>query len=271
MKRADVLIYERGLSPSRQKARALIEEGKVTLTESGKPVAKPSQLLEEETALTVTDEPRYVSRGGDKLEKALNVFGVSPEGKVCLDCGASTGGFTDCLLQHGAQLVYALDVGHDQLAEKLRHDERVISKEHVNVRFLSEAEVPEKVGLAVADLSFISLTLVMEPIASRVIPGGEMIFLVKPQFEAGREGLSSKGVVKDPKVHKRVLKAVVTAAGALGLETEGLCKSPIKGQEGNTEFLIYLKNTEEGESRPTSLTAFSDKAERMITAAVSES
>ena len=202
---------------------------------------KPGDLVDPATTLEVETPEPYVSRGGHKLAAALEAFGVDPAGRVCLDVGASTGGFTDVLLQRGARRVYALDVGRGQLAERLRRDSRVVSMERTNARTLTPTSLPEPVSLATVDVSFISLRLVLGPIASTFAgSGGDVIPLVKPQFEAGR-GETHDGVVRDPAIHERVVREVADAARAAGLEVAGEIASPILGPEGNREFLLHLQ------------------------------
>ncbi len=201
---------------------------------------KPGELLDAATTVEVIEPDPYVSRGGYKLAAALDAFGVDPAGRVCLDVGASTGGFTDVLLQRGARRVYAIDVGRGQLAERLRSDDRVVSRERTNARTLTSATIPEPVDLAVVDVSFISLGIVLGPIASCFGPaGGDAVVLVKPQFEAGRSEVKG-GVVRDPAVHLAVLRRVARRSGELGFVPLDAIASPITGPEGNREFLLHL-------------------------------
>jgi 23S rRNA (cytidine1920-2'-O)/16S rRNA (cytidine1409-2'-O)-methyltransferase len=241
--RLDQLIVDRGLAESRSRAQALLIGGKVRVGDGdgARFDRKPGDLVDPGTAVEVTAPEPYVSRGGHKLAAALDAFGVDPAGRICLDVGASTGGFTDVLLQRGAARVYAVDVGRGQLAEALRRDSRVVSMERTNARNLSHESLPERVSLASVDVSFISLRLVLGPIASTFgREGGDVIPLVKPQFEAGR-GETNAGVVRDPAVHARVLREVDDAARAAGLEKLGEIASPILGPEGNREFLLHLR------------------------------
>ncbi len=241
--RLDQLIVERGHAESRSRAQALLIGGKVRVGagDGARFDRKPGDLVDPETPVEVETPEPYVSRGGHKLAAALDAFGVDPAGRVCLDVGASTGGFTDVLLQRGAKRVYALDVGRGQLAEALRRDERVVSMERVNARTMTPATLPEPVSLATIDVSFISLRLVLAPVASIFgEDGGDLIPLVKPQFEAGR-GETNGGVVRDAAIHARVLREVVDAAGAIGLEVGESIESPILGPEGNREFLLHLR------------------------------
>lgn len=238
-KRLDVRLVRMGLAPSREKAKEWIKTGQVKC--SGRVCDKAGMLVGDDEIVEVLAEPlRYVSRGGLKLEKALQAFQICIEAQVCLDAGASTGGFTDCMLQHGAAKVYAVDVGHGQLAEKLQEDARVISMENTNVKELSPALLGQICDFASADLSFISLEKVLPAIAGCVKAGGQLVCLVKPQFEAGKDKVGKKGVVKDAKVHKQVLIKVTNFCEAIGLAVRHLTVSPILGQEGNREFLIHL-------------------------------
>lgn len=241
--RLDQLIVERGLADSRSRAQALLLGGKVRVGagDGARFDRKPGDLVDPATAIEVAAPEPYVSRGGHKLAAALDAFGVDPAGRTCLDVGASTGGFTDVLLQRGARRVYAIDVGRGQLAEPLRRDSRVVSMERTNARTLTATSLPEPVSLGSVDVSFISLRLVLAPIVSTFDErGGDLIPLVKPQFEAGR-GETKGGVVRDPAVHARVLREVAGAALAAGLEPIGAIRSPILGPEGNREFLLHLR------------------------------
>ena len=235
--RADLLLYERGLAESREQARILIMEGLV-FAPAGR-VLKPGTALAESTSLEVRGRLPYVSRGGVKLAHALAVFRLTVEGLTVLDVGASTGGFTDCLLQRGARRVYAVDVGHGQLHHKLRQDGRVVALEKCNARY--PYELPESVDLAVVDVSFISLSLVIPPAVGHLAPGGYVAALVKPQFEAGREQVGRGGIVKDPKVHAATLGKAAIRAVEQGLRVRNLCPSPILGDKGNREFFLLLQ------------------------------
>jgi 23S rRNA (cytidine1920-2'-O)/16S rRNA (cytidine1409-2'-O)-methyltransferase len=245
-----VALVRRGLLPSRPKAVAAVLAGRVLV--DGVPVDKPGRRVPPEAVLTVR-EPAvpYVSRGGLKLAAALDRFRLDPEGWVCLDVGASTGGFTDCLLRRGARRVYAVDVGYGQLAWSLRQDPRVVVRERVNARYLSREHVPEEVDLAAVDVSFISLAKVLPAVGERVRPEGAMVCLVKPSFEAGPRDVPRGGVVRDPRVHARVLAAVAEAAGALGWSLHGLMPSPVLGAEGNREFLALLRRAPAAEPAAT--------------------
>lgn len=238
-KRVDVLLVERGLVESRARAQRLIMAGQVRV--AGQRVHKPSTKVPVEAELVIEHGPRFVSRGGEKLEAALQTFPVSVADRVCADVGASTGGFTDCLLQHGARKVYAIDVGRGILHWKLRQDPRVVVMEGTNARHLEK--LPEEVDLVAIDASFISLRLLLPTIRGWFGPQeGDVLALVKPQFEAGREIVSrGKGVVRDPLVHRRVLVEVLQHAQSLGYGLAGLRRSPIRGPKGNIEFLAWLK------------------------------
>lgn len=204
-------------------------------------VEKPGTLVDPSLPLAVEGRAPFVSRGGWKLAEALDRFGLDPRGKICLDVGAGTGGFTDCLLQRGAKKVYAVDVGYGQLAWKIRTDPRVVVRERVNARYLSRREVPEEVDLATVDVSFISCLKILPALRDLLTEKGEMLVLVKPQFEAGRGQVGKKGVVRDPRVHREVLHRVSAGAQALGFRVEGLLPSPLPGAEGNREFFLRLR------------------------------
>ena len=250
--RLDQLIVDRGLAESRSRAQALLIGGRVRVgpRDEARLDRKPGDQVDPETAIEVASPEPYVSRGGHKLAAALDAFRVDPRDRVCLDVGASTGGFTDVLLQRGARRVYALDVGRGQLAEPLRRDSRVISMERTNARTLKPGSLPEPVTLASVDVAFISLRLVLDPVVSTFDPGGgDLIPLVKPQFEAGRAEVRD-GVVRDPAVHRRVLGDVVEAALAAGLEPVDAIASPILGPEGNREFLLHIRVPPSGDREP---------------------
>jgi 23S rRNA (cytidine1920-2'-O)/16S rRNA (cytidine1409-2'-O)-methyltransferase len=235
--RLDHLLVQRGLADSRSQAQALILAGQVFV--NGQPATKPGAKARTDVQLTVKQRLPYVSRGGLKLAAALDAFGVSVRGATCADVGASTGGFTDCLLQRGAARVYAIDVGYGQLAWKLRQDERVIVKERTNARYLES--LPEPVEIVSLDVSFISLKLLFPAVVGWLTPDADVLPLVKPQFEARRELVGKKGVVRDPGVHRQVLERVARDAAAHRLAVRGLVRSPITGPAGNVEFLMYLK------------------------------
>jgi 23S rRNA (cytidine1920-2'-O)/16S rRNA (cytidine1409-2'-O)-methyltransferase len=237
--RLDQLLVDRGLAETRSRAQALVLAGRVRVGpgDAVRAGMKPGDLVAADVPVQVEAALPYVSRGGDKLAGALDALGVDPAGWVCLDAGASTGGFTDCLLQRGAARVHAVDVGRGQLAMSLAADERVVVHDRVNARHLSLAVLGEVVDLAVADLSFISLALVLGPIASCVRPGGRILALVKPQFEAGR-GQAPRGVVRDAAVHRAVLERVVSVAVGLGIQPLEVAESPLRGPAGNREFFL---------------------------------
>ncbi len=241
--RLDQLVFERGLTESRERAKTTIMSGVVFV--NGQRMDKPGTPVASDASVEIHGETLpFVSRGGYKLDKALKVFPVDPSGKVCIDCGASTGGFTDVLLQHGAARIYAVDVGYGQLAWKLRTDERVVNIERTNLRYISEAEIPEPLDLAVMDVSFISIRLVLPAVQQLLKDGADLICLIKPQFEAGREAVGKKGVVRDPSVHKEVIRQILDFAASRSLRVEGLDYSPIKGPEGNIEYICHMKNSE---------------------------
>lgn len=239
--RIDIALKDK-LGISRQKARALIEEGKVRV--NGSVVVKPAYEVSKEDKIEADDSDilKYVGRGGLKLERALNVFDISIKGLCCIDIGASTGGFTDCLLKNGAQKVYAVDVGSGQLAEILRYDTRVISMENTDIR---KAVLPQADFICV-DVSFISIEKILDRIYEILKDDGNGVVLIKPQFEAGREHLNRNGIVKNPKVHKNVLCKVITSAQNTGFDIKGLIPSPIKGGDGNREYLMYLHKGNKG-------------------------
>ncbi len=237
--RLDQLLVQRGLCETRAKAQARILAGEVLVDD--RPVTKAGTAVAEEAPIRLRGEPLpFVSRGGLKLARALDRWGIDPTGLVCFDAGSSTGGFTDCLLQRGATKVYAVDVGTNQLHWKLRSDSRVISMEQVNLRTWEATAIPERCRLLVADLSFISLRLAIPPVLPSLLPGAEAVLLVKPQFEAGREDVGAGGIVRDPAVHRRVLMNIWTFFAGTDLRPLDLALSPIKGGEGNSEFLLRL-------------------------------
>lgn len=236
--RLDVALVARGLADSREKAQALILAGQVVV--DGQRADKAGKQVDEACQIEVIAPPRYVGRGGLKLEAALEHFAVAVAGKVCLDVGASTGGFTDCLLQHGAARVYAIDVGTGQLDWKLRKDPRVIVHEQVNARHLSRNEVPEPVDLAVCDVSFISVTLILPALPDLLRSDAAMIILVKPQFELARGQVGRGGIIRDPILHRQACERVEQAVRQLGFEAQ-IIPSPVLGAEGNQEFLLYAR------------------------------
>ena len=242
--RLDVLLTARGLAESREKARAIIMSGEVFVGDQR--VDKAGTMVDPAAEIEVRGHVcPYVSRGGLKLEKALRDFGIRPEGFVCSDSGASTGGFTDCMLQNGAKKVYAVDVGYGQLDWRLRSDERVVCMERTNARYLTHEQIPDELDFASVDVSFISLKLILPALAGLLKPDGHAVCLVKPQFEAGREKVGKKGVVRDPAVHLEVLEHFLEHAKESRFTVLGLTYSPIRGPEGNIEYLGYLSRAEE--------------------------
>ena len=240
--RLDVLLVKRNLAASREKAKAIIMSGIVYV--EGQKEDKAGSVFEDTVSIEVRGNTLpYVSRGGLKLEKAFQVFPIQVPDFVCIDIGASTGGFTDCMLQNGAKKIYAVDVGHGQLDWKLRNDERVICMEKTNFRYVTKEQIPEELDFAATDVSFISLTKILPPAKALLKKDAYMICLIKPQFEAGREKVGKKGVVTDPKVHKEVIVNIESFAASIGFEIMGLDYSPIKGPEGNIEYLLWLKNS----------------------------
>jgi len=237
--RLDLALVQRGLCPSREQAKRLIMAGGVLLSEEV--ITKPGWLVRQDAVLRVKEAPRFVSRGGFKLEGALDHFGISVEGWVAMDVGASTGGFTDCLLQRGVTKVYAFDVGTNQMVWKLRSDLRVICRENFNVRHLQPSDVPEQVDFIVADVSFISLTLVLPGALSVLKPGGQALVLVKPQFELSREEVGKGGIVREPELHAKACQRIQTFVESHPeLDWRGLTESSIQGTDGNREFLAWF-------------------------------
>ncbi len=254
--RLDVLLVERGFMESRQKAQAVIMSGNVFV--AGQRVDKPGTAVPNEAEIEVRGHVlRYVSRGGLKLEKAMKSFPIALEGKICADIGASTGGFTDCMLQNGAVKVYSVDVGYGQLDWKLRNDERVVCMERTNARYLTHEQIPDELDFASIDVSFISLKLIFPALHGLLKDGGEIACLIKPQFEAGREKVGKKGVVRDPAVHLEVLDNFLVHAKESGFTVLGITYSPIRGPEGNIEYLGYIKKVDEP-SGPFDLAAIVD-------------
>lgn len=238
--RLDLLLVSRGLVDSREQAQRLILAGEVLVKDQ--PVTKPGTKVDDVLPLTVKNRPKYVSRGGLKLEGALQAFPVKAEGKICLDIGSSTGGFTDCLLQNGALRVHAVDVGTNQLVWKLRSDPRVIVKEQFNARYMTPADLGEKVQLIVSDVSFISLTKILPAAYDCLEEGGDMLVLIKPQFELQPEDIGPGGIVRDPALHRRAVEKIrLFVTEELHREWMGVADSPIKGMEGNKEFLAWLR------------------------------
>ncbi len=242
--RLDLRLVQLGLVTGRDKAKAVIMAGTVYV--NGQKADKAGFEVSEEDKIELRGETlRYVSRGGLKLEKAMESFPITIDGTVCMDIGASTGGFTDCMLQNGAKKVYAIDVGYGQLAWKLRTDDRVVNLERTNFRHVTNEQVPDPVDFASVDVSFISLTLILPPALSLLAEGGQMVCLIKPQFEAGKGLVGKKGVVKDPQIHKDVIVKVVDFAHQNGFSVLGLTYSPVKGPEGNIEYLVHLQKSGE--------------------------
>ena len=243
--RLDILLVKRGLAPSREKAKAMIMEGNVFVENQREDKAGTS--IPENAKIEIKGNTlKYVSRGGLKLEKAMNNFDIELQNKVCMDIGASTGGFTDCMLQNGASKVYAIDVGYGQFAWKLRNDERVVCLEKTNVRYVTHEQVPDEGDFASIDVSFISLTKVLPAVLGVLGEKGQLVCLIKPQFEAGREKVGKKGVVRDSSVHREVIEMIVEYVRTQSLGILGLDFSPIKGPEGNIEYLIYLDKSRSG-------------------------
>lgn len=239
--RLDVILVGQGYAPSREKAKAIIMSGNVYV--NGQKEDKAGSMFElEGLQLEVRgSQLKYVSRGGLKLEKAVDSWGISLEGMVCMDIGASTGGFTDCMLQNGAKRVYSVDVGPGQLAWKLRSDPRVVCMEKTNFRYMVPGDIPEELDFASVDVSFISLTKILIPARNLLRDGGQMVCLIKPQFEAGREKVGKKGIVREPDVHREVIRKVIDFADVIGFAVLHLGYSPIKGREGNIEYLVHIR------------------------------
>ena len=243
-KRLDIALTESGLAESREKAKALIMAGTVYV--NNQKCDKAGTAVKPDDKLEIRGETlKYVSRGGLKLEKAVNSFGISLDGCVCADIGASTGGFTDCMLQNGAKKVYAVDVGYGQLAWKLRTDERVVNLERTNFRYVTAEQIPEPLDFASVDVSFISLSHILPVLNGLLKEGGRAVCLIKPQFEAGKENVGKKGVVRDKSVHKAVIEKIINSALENGYSVSALDFSPIKGPEGNIEYLCYLEKSRE--------------------------
>lgn len=242
-KRIDVLLFERGLAPSREKARTLIMAGSVYV--NNQKFDKPGDTVSDDAEIEVRGSTlKYVSRGGLKLEKAMQLFPIDLNGKICMDIGASTGGFTDCMLQNGAQRVYSVDVGYGQLAWQLRQDPRVVNFERTNARYLTREQVPEEIDFFSVDVSFISLRIILPAVRPLLMDGGQAVCLIKPQFEAGREKVGKKGVVRDRAVHEEVVETICRFALENGYSVLGLTFSPVKGPEGNIEYLVYLEKSD---------------------------
>lgn len=245
--RLDVLLVQKGLAPSREKAKTMIMEGNVFVDHQRED--KAGTFFDPSVNIEIHGNTlRYVSRGGLKLEKAMAQFGIVLDDKVCMDIGASTGGFTDCMLQKGASKVYAVDVGYGQFAWKLRQDPRVVCMEKTNIRYVTPEDIADALDFASVDVSFISLTKVLEPAKELLKDGAEMVCLIKPQFEAGKEKVGKKGVVRDPAVHIEVIERVILFAQSIGFGVLHLDYSPIKGPEGNIEYLVHIKKNAQTEN-----------------------
>lgn len=255
--RLDVLLVKRGLAESREKAKAIIMSGNVFVEEQRED--KAGSTFAEDAQIRIKGTPmKYVSRGGYKLEKAMELWHVPLQDKLCMDVGSSTGGFTDCMLQNGAVKVYAIDVGTNQLAWKLRQDERVVSMEKTNIRYVTPEDIADPIDFSSIDVAFISLTKVLIPVWNLLKNGGRVVCLVKPQFEAGREKVGKKGVVRDKKVHEEVVCHIMTYALSMGFEILGLSYSPIKGPEGNIEYLLYIEKPQDAQA----LTEIAEEADQ---------
>ena len=242
--RLDVLLVSRGLAPSREKAKTMIMEGNVFVNNNRED--KAGSTFADDCKIEIHGNTlKYVSRGGLQLEKAMTHFGITLDGKVCMDIGASTGGFTDCMLQNGASKVYSVDVGYGQFAWKLRQDPRVVCMEKTNIRYVTPEDIDDALDFASVDVSFISLTKVLGPARALLKDDGQMVCLIKPQFEAGREKVGKKGVVRDKAVHEEVINKVIDFALEIGFSVHNLEYSPIKGPEGNIEYLVYIEKTSE--------------------------
>lgn len=259
--RLDVLLVQRGLQESRQKAQATIMSGQVFV--DGQRVDKPGAPVAEDAEIEVKGVLRYVSRGGLKLEKAMALWPVHLEDAVCMDIGASTGGFTDCMLQNGAAKVYAVDVGYGQLAWKLRSDPRVVCLERTNARYLSHEQIPEEPDFSSVDVSFISLKLILPAIAGVLRDGGQVVCLIKPQFEAGKEKVGKKGVVRDPAVHREVLEHFLEHAKENNFTVIDIIYSPIRGPEGNIEYLGFLQKNS-GQAGTIDIPALVEESHRTL-------
>lgn len=261
--RLDVLLVSQGLATSREKAKAVIMAGNVLV--NGQREDKAGTMIDVKAQITVKGtQLKYVSRGGLKLEKAMSHFDLTLDGKVCMDVGASTGGFTDCMLQNGAVKVYSVDVGHGQLAWKLRNDERVVCMEKTNIRYVTPDDIEDRIAFASIDVSFISLTKVLPPVKELLTDDGEIVCLIKPQFEAGREKVGKKGVVRDQKVHVEVVEMIVDFARQIGFKTLDLSYSPIKGPEGNIEYLLYITKDQTKENKEFDIKAMVEESHRCL-------
>lgn len=261
--RLDVMMVNRGLAESREKAKAIIMSGIVYVDNIKED--KAGSTFDEKAQIEVRGNTlKYVSRGGLKLEKAMDCFGVRLADKVAMDVGSSTGGFTDCMLQNGAVKVYSVDVGHGQLAWKLRNDERVVCMEKTNIRYVTPDAIEDRIEFASIDVSFISLTKVLPPVKELLTDDGEIVCLIKPQFEAGREKVGKKGVVRDQKVHVEVVEMIVDFARQIGFKTLDLSYSPIKGPEGNIEYLLYITKDQTKENKEFDIKAMVEESHRCL-------
>jgi 23S rRNA (cytidine1920-2'-O)/16S rRNA (cytidine1409-2'-O)-methyltransferase len=261
--RLDVLLVSKGLAESREKAKSIIMSGIVYVDNVKED--KAGSTFDTTANIEVRGNTlKYVSRGGLKLEKAMNNFGVTLQDKVAMDVGASTGGFTDCMLQNGAVKVYSVDVGHGQLAWKLRNDERVVCMEKTNIRYVTPEDIQDKIEFASIDVSFISLMKVLPPVKELMTDDGEVVCLIKPQFEAGREKVGKKGVVRDQKVHVEVVDMIVSFARNMGFVTLDLSYSPIKGPEGNIEYLLYITKDTSREGKEFDIKAIVEESHRCL-------
>ncbi len=261
--RLDILVTQQGFAPSREKAKALIMAGEVLV--DGQREDKPGTVFPDTVKITIKGNPiPFVSRGGLKLDKAVKHFDLQLQGKTCMDVGSSTGGFTDCMLQNGAVKVYSVDVGHGQLDWKLRNDPRVVCMERTNIRYVVPEDIQEAPEFVSIDVSFISLTKVLPPVQNLMAETAEMVCLIKPQFEAGREKVGKKGVVRDPKVHLEVIEKVMDFADSLGFQLLHLEFSPIKGPEGNIEYLLHLKKSPETPAESASAEQWKQTAQKIV-------
>ena len=261
--RLDVLLVNRGLAPSREKAKTMIMEGNVFVNNNRED--KAGSTFPDDCNIEIHGKTlQYVSRGGLKLEKAMKHFDITMDGKVCMDIGASTGGFTDCMLQNGAKKVYAVDVGYGQFAWKLRQDPRVVCMEKTNIRYVTPDDIEDRIEFASIDVSFISLTKVLPPVKELLTDDGEIVCLIKPQFEAGREKVGKKGVVRDQKVHVEVVEMIVDFARQIGFKTLDLSYSPIKGPEGNIEYLLYITKDQTKENKEFDIKAMVEESHRSL-------
>lgn len=261
--RLDIILVNRGLAPSREKAKALIMSGNVFV--KGQREDKAGTSVDVNADISIKGKKlKYVSRGGLKLEKAIDVWAPHIEGKVCIDVGASTGGFTDCMLQNGAAKVYAIDVGTNQLAYSLRQDTRVVCMEKTNIRYVTEEELPEKADFVSIDVAFISLKKVLPPVYALMKDGAGIVCLIKPQFEAGRDKVGKKGVVRDKNVHLEVVNDIIDYADSMRYEIRGLAYSPIRGPEGNIEYLLYMKKTSDKNENTNDMDGLKNLAKEIV-------